>query len=217
MTLPKPTALERVSGSLVTEAGLTAFGAIAGGVLAPLLPILAKSLASERQRQRVEASLSELSTILARHEVVLRNLSDEQYKVVNETVLTLLQTTQEEKLKYLRAVVENCLTENQILPEEASVLSRIVRDISAEEIAFLLGAFQYDGVALTELPQPPDRQKDNILHVNPSSREALAVSGFLSLGLVTSGGPTWDLTPLRFTRIVAKLIALLKLTGRGDR
>lgn len=210
MTLPKPTVLERVSGSLVTEAGLTAFGAIAGGVLAPLLPILAKSLASERQRKRVEAALSELASVLERHETILRNLSDEQYKVINETVLTLLQTTQEEKLKYLRAVVENSLTEEKLLPEEASVLSRIVRDISAEEIAFLLGAFQYDGIALTELPQPPEQQQDNILHVSLSSREALAVSGFLSLGLVAAGGPTWDLTPLRFTRIVAKLIALLR-------
>lgn len=210
MTLPKPTVLERVSGSLVTEAGLTAFGAIAGGVLAPLLPVLAKSLASERQRQRVEATLSQLNGVLERHEEVLRNLSDEQYKIINETVLTLLQTTQEEKLKYLRAVVENSLTENQLLPEEASVLSRIIRDISAEEIAFLLGAFRYSGVALTELPQPPDEQEDNILHVSPSSREALAVSGFLSLGLVASGGPTWDLTPLRFTRVVARLIALLQ-------
>ena len=210
MTLPKPTIFERVSGNLVTEAGLTAFGAIIGGVLAPLLPILAKSLASERQRRRVETALSDLASVLQQHEAALRNLTDEQYKVINETVLTLLQTTQEEKLKYLRAVVENSLSEDRMLPEEASVLSRIIRDISAEEIAFLLATFRYSGIALTELPQPPEQQQDNILHVSPSSREALAVSGFLSLGLVASGGPTWDLTPLRFTRIVAKLIALLR-------
>lgn len=210
MTLPKPTSLERVAGSLVSEVGLGALGAITGGVLAPLLPILAKSLASERQRKRIETALTELTSVLEAHDAVLRDLSDEQYKLINETVLTLLQTTQEAKLKYLRAVVENCLTGAQLLPEEASVISRIVRDISAEEIAFLLRAFEYDGVALTEVPQPPEKQEDNILLVDPSSREALAVSGFLSLGLVASGDPTYDLTPLRFTRIVAKLIALLK-------
>ena len=210
MTLAKPTALERATGSVGTEAGLTAFGAIVGGVLAPLLPILAKSLASERQKQRVEAALNELANVLHRHEAVLRTLSDEQYKVINEAVLTLLQTTQEEKLKYLRAVVENSLTRSDLLPEEASVLSRIVRDISAEEITFLLGAFRYHGLALTELPQPPEEQEDNILFVSPTSREAFAVSGFIALGLVVSDASTWDISPLRFTRVVAKLIALLQ-------
>lgn len=211
MTLPYPTYVERLSGSLPVELGLTAVGAISGGVLAPLLPILAKSLAAERQRRRVEAAFSDIALVLERHEAAIVNLSDEQYKLINETVLTLLQTTQKEKLKYLRAVIENTLTEQQMLPEEATVLSRIVRDISSEEIAFLLRTFQYDGLALTDSPQPA-KLEYRYLHVPPSSPEALNVSGFISLGIVAGGKYTWDTPLLRFTRIAAKLIALLQQT-----
>ena len=210
MALPKPSALERVSGSLATEAGLTAIGAVAGGALAPLLPVLAKSLASERQRKRVEAALTEIARTLERHEGAIRTLSDAQYKLINETVLTLLQTTQKEKLHHLRAVVANTLSESELLPEEASILSRVVRDISVQEIKFLLASFKYVAVALSEQDQPKEGPGSEVLYVHPGSREALAVSGLLSLGLVVAGGPTWDITPLNFTRIVAKLIALLK-------
>jgi hypothetical protein len=211
MALPKPTALERVAGSVVTEAGLTALGAIAGGALAPLLPVLAKSLASERQRKRVEATLIQIAATLQKHERAIQSLSDAQYKLINETVLALLQTTQEEKLSYLRAVVANTLSESELLPEEASILSRVVRDISVEEIRFLLGAFKYiGGVALSEQSQPGEGPGSDVRYVNPDSREALAVSGLLSLGLVVAGSPTWDITPLKFTRIVAKLLALLE-------
>jgi len=210
VALPKPTALERVSGSLAADAGLTIIGAVAGGALAPLLPVLAKSLASERQRKRVEATLSEIAGILERHEGVIRGLSDAQYKLINETVLTLLQTTQKEKLRHLRAVVANTLSESELLPEEASILSRVVRDISVQEIKFLLASFKYVAVALSEREQPKEGPGSDVLSVHPDSREALAVSGLLSLGLVVAGGPTWDLTPLKFTRIVTKLIALLK-------
>jgi len=211
MAVPKPTALERVAGSVATEAGLTALGAIAGGALAPLLPVLAKSLASERQRKRVEATLVQIAETLEQHEGAIRSLTDAQYKLLNETVLTLLQTTQEEKLNYLRAVVANALSEAELLPEEASILSRVVRDISVEEIRFLLHAFKYaGGVALSEQSQPGEGPGSDVLYVSPKSREALAVSGLLSLGLVVAGVPTWDITPLRFTRIVAKLLALLE-------
>lgn len=127
MQIAKPSKTERIAGSLVTEVALAAAGAAAGGVLAPLLPVLAKSLASERQRKRVNVALEEIASTLNRHEDQIRRLSDEQYKLINEAVLTLLQTTQSEKLRYLRAFVENTLMESEMLPQEACVLSRIIR------------------------------------------------------------------------------------------
>lgn len=210
MQIAKPSKTERIAGSLVTEVALAAAGAAAGGVLAPLLPVLAKSLASERQRKRVNVALEEIASTLNRHEDQIRRLSDEQYKLINEAVLTLLQTTQSEKLRYLRAFVENTLMESEMLPQEACVLSRIIRDISADEIEFLLTAFRYSGLALTKRAQPHETMEDNLLFVSPTSAEALNVSGFIALGLVNAGESAWDFTPLRFTRIVGKLIALLR-------
>lgn len=208
--LKSPTAIERVAGNLVTESALTVLAAIAGGPLAPLLPVLANSLASERQRVRVEQALADIGGILEAHETQIRDLTDEQYKIINEAVLALLQTTHTEKLKYLRAAVGNALTMRDVQPQEAVVLSRVVRDIAAEEAAFLVQHFSFDGIHLTAAPEGQEFT-DNILRVNPASRDALIVSGLLSLGLLLPAEPTWNApNVLRFSSVVAKLIVLLK-------
>lgn len=209
--LESSTAVEKVAGNLVTQSALTVVAALAGGPLAALLPVLAGSLASERQRARVEQALVAISGILESHATKIRDLTDEQYKVINESVLALLQTTQAEKLSYLRAVVANAIAMREIEPQEATVLSRVVRDISAEEAAFLIRYFAFDGI---HLMAPPAGQQftDNIVRIDPGSKEALVVSGLLSLGLLAPAEPTWDApNVLRFSRIVAKLIALLKI------
>lgn len=212
-TSKRTTAIEQVAGSLPVEAALTIFAATAmaaaAGPLAPLLPILAKSLAAQRQQGRVEAELVEIQLILAQQEANIRDLSDEQYKIINETVLALLQTTQTEKLRYLRCVVLNALTYRDIDSRESVILSRIVRDISSEEATFLLRAFLNDGILLTAAEEI-DEVNPNVLRVSPSSADALSVSGLLSLGLLHPPESGWDGGTMRFTGIVAKLIALLR-------
>lgn len=208
--LAKPTAVERISGSILTESALTVFVAIAGGPLAALLPVLGRSLAAERQRKRVEHALSDIAVVLEQHNEQIQNLTDEQYKIVNEAIFALLQTNHEEKLSYLRAVIENALQSKDFQSQEAIILSRVVRDISAEEAAFLVRTFKFDGIHLMA-PQKGQEFTDNILRVNPASREALTVSGLLSLGLLSPAEPTWDApNVLRFTGVVAKLLALLR-------
>lgn len=209
MELPRPSALEKASGSLVTEVALTAVGAAAGGVLAPLLPVLAKSLAAERQRERVEATLRAIGAELDRQHELVTELTDGQYQLINEVVLSALQTTQQEKLEFLRAAVRNALHQRDIPQEEAVILSRIIRDISANEASFLLRSFHFDGVALTPMEQPAEPQEDNILHIAPDAPDALYVGGLVALGVLHTGQPTWDIAPLRFGRFTAKLIALL--------
>src|SRR5690348_15695450 len=110
MSIQKPpTALEKVPGNVVTQSALTAVAAMAAGPLAALLPVLAGCLAAERQRKRVEETLKEIDGILQAHAQAIRNLSDEQYKIVNEAILACLQTTHIEKLRYLRAAVSNAI------------------------------------------------------------------------------------------------------------
>ena len=204
------TALERVSGSLVTESALTVLVAIAGGPLAPLLPVLTKSLAAERQRKRVEQALGDIGQVLRDHEAQIRDLSDEQYKVINESVLALFQTTHEDKLKYLRAAVKNAFQLRDIAPQESIALSRVVRDISADEVAYLMRTFQYAGIHLFAAPED-QKFTDNILRVNPKSQDALLVSGLLSLGLLVPAESTYGApNVLRFSNVAAKLLALLK-------
>ena len=184
--------------------------AVAGGLLAPLLPVLAKSLAATRQQQRVQAELAEIRSLLEKNETAVVALTDQQYKLVNEAVLALLHTTEAAKMRYLRSVVRNALNVTIIDDREAIVLSRIVRDISAQEAGFLVRAFMHDGVQLIDAP-PDQPVNGNILRVGPATQDALSVTGLLSLGVFAPAAPAWGASgPMPFTRIAAKLIALLR-------
>ncbi len=208
--LKSPTALERVTGNVATESALTYLASWAGGPLAALLPVLSKSLASERQKARVEQTLVEINQILEKHDAEIRNLSDEQYKIINEAVLALLQATQAEKLNYLRTVVQNSLTLQDVLPQEAIALSRAIREISVQEVKFLMENFHYKNIMLIPASAGAKTSLD-IIQIEPTSQEALVVSGLLSLGLLTPAQATIDnMGMLCFSEIVAKLIALLR-------
>lgn len=200
---------EKLAGNLITESALTVIAAISGGPLAPLLPVLSNSLAASRQQRRVEETLHEIQKTLEAQAEKIRTLTDEQYKILNESVLAILQTTQEEKLNFLRNVATNSLQAVDMHSQEAVILSRIVRDISEEEIRFLLHAFRYDGVLLSSALEQSELHKNTLL-VNPSSTDALSVTGLQSLGVLAPPETGWDGGAMRFTSVVGKLIALLR-------
>lgn len=214
MDEPKsPTVIEQAAGHVLTQSVLTIISVISAGPLAALLPVLAGSLAAERQKARVELCLSEITSILSGHDQEIRNLSDEQYKIINETVLALFHTTEQEKLKYLRAIVANTLNVHDFKPQEATVLSRVVRDISAEEAEYVIRTFRYSGIHLMATEKGQEFS-DNILRVDPHSRDAFIVGGLMSLGLLVPAEPTWNApNVLRFSSIVVKLIVLLREPG----
>lgn len=211
--LKPPSLVERITGNVATESALTALAASVantGGPLVPLLPVLAKSLASERQKKRVEEALAEVSAILEAHEAQICNLTDEQYKIINEAVLALLHTTHGEKLAYLRAVVKNALDLDTVQPQEAVVLSRIIRDLTAEEAKFVCENFKFNRVWVVDR-RIGEAVDPTIKYVDPNSDEALTVAGLSALGLLSPSDAMWDATDkLRFTRITAKLIVLLR-------
>ncbi|MGZ5008752.1 MAG: hypothetical protein ACXV8W_12660 [Methylobacter sp.] len=205
------TTLEKTAGSLATEAALTFISAFAGTPITALLPVLTNSLAAERQKQRVEVTLQEINSILARHESQIASLTDQHYKFINEAVLALLHTTNEHKMKLLKDAVQNSLSASVLPDQEVAFLGRIIRDISAEEAHFLMDNFSFGRIWLNE--GDPGESKQDILAVKPGTLQGQIVLGLLTLGLVTSAEPTWDDSGLlRFTPMAAKVIAILKST-----
>lgn len=197
-----------MAGSVATEGALTVVGALAGGPLAALLPVLAKSLAAERQKSRVEAALRDIEQVLTEHESALNALSDAQYKLINESILAILHTTAEEKLVYLRRAVRNALAMAALDSQDAVVLGRAVRDISAHEARFLCESFAYDRVQVTSIDAAHEMK---VLTIRPGTPEALIVTGLVSLGLLEAAEPTWDESGLlRYSSVTAKLIALIR-------
>lgn len=206
--LNSSTGLEHVSGNLGTETTLTVIGALSGNPLAVLLPVLSSSLANGRHKKRVELALQEIDATLHNHAEQLRNLSDSQYKILNEIILATLQTTDQEKICYLRRAVTNSLKIDDLQTQEAVVIGRIIRDISAEEADFLTNNFQYDRVQLSTIEREYEMKVRN---VKPDSAEGTVVTGLISLGLLTTAEPTMnEMGLLSFSPIVVKLLAMLR-------
>ena len=207
-----PSNIEKIAGNPITQAALTAVAAAAGTPLASLLPVLANTLAAERQKSRVSAILKEMNDTISKHQSQLEVLTDQQYKFINEAVLALLHTTDERKMGFLRNVVQNGLSTPKLEDQEAVFLSRLIRDISAEEAGFLVENFGFERIWLNEIE--PTESEFLTLAVKPNGPQGRVALGLLTLGLLTTAEPTYDETGLlRFTPFAAKLIALLKKPG----
>lgn len=211
LSIPTVSKVEKVFGSLTVEAVSTVFAAssvCAGIPVAALLPILGKSLAANRQIKRFETAILEISRILEEHEEALISFSDEQYKLISEAIVTLFQTTSDQKISYLKKVIQNTIDIKDIEEQEVAVLSRIVRDISADEVNFLYANFAYDRIIVTSIEAEYEMK---VLKIKPDTHDNLIVTGLVLLGILEKGEPSWDEGDfLRYSKITAKLMAILK-------
>ena len=96
----KPSTLERVAGSKITQFGSTAV-AIFAGVPAAFLPMLSSWLATGRHAERIEAELRDLNERLSRLENVPPNPSDSQIKIVGECAVAILSTTDDRNQTFI--------------------------------------------------------------------------------------------------------------------
>lgn len=209
MNIKKPSLLETIAGSPLMQSLLTALatlGAVSAPFSAPHLPVLANSLATERHKKRVDDTLQELNDLLAAQEETVRNLSDNQYKLVNEVILTIMQTTEQEKLQYLRQVVINGTHYDEMDAGETVQVTRILRDISAAELSFVTDRFAFRRIVFDVAADSADT-----LSVKVQSREGQLVSGLIALGIVVPCASTIDDTGMyQFSPVTAKLLAVLQ-------
>ena len=199
----------------MTQAGLSAISALAGGPLAALLPVLASTLASGRQTKRMAEALVAIDNLLKAHGSILSNITDGQYNLINETVISLFHTTCDEKIKYLRNVVNNSLEHADLTSQYSVQLSRLIRDISADEVSFLIENFRYKQIRFFAAGDASAASyksiEDAVLYIDLGTKSGHVASGLIDLGLITQAGfddvysECW-----RFMPISAKLIALLR-------
>ncbi len=210
----KATTLEATTGHVATEAGLTVAAtfvaaSVSGGaaLLLPLLPVLTKSLAAGRQEVRIKANLESIQRVLLEHEAALVRISDEQYALVNEILLAAMASTNDTKLGYLRNAIRNALALSELRSQEAVVLGRVVRDISADEARFVMNHYR-DGRRVSisrESTSSPDHHV-----IDPDSDEALCVFGLLSVGVLTPGNAMFEaMGLLGFSQLAPALVSLL--------
>lgn len=204
----RPDPVERVAGGLPVAAAAGALAAFAGTPLAALLPVLAQTLAAGRQQARISQALQAINQDLEALRARLDELTDQQYQVLSSAVGAVFETIDARKLEYLRRVARNALGADHMATQEAVALGRMIRDISADEAAFLLAHF---GQSYIHVDTTPAMFAEGVVEVRPESQEALIVHGLHLLGLLQNVDSIYEGTNgFSFSRIAAKLIVLLR-------
>jgi len=205
-TMVTTTTLGALGGTLV--------GGLVGTVVGALLPVLASIPAFKRYKSRIENTLVQVEQVLNQHEQQLANLSDAQFKVINETVLTILQNLEEEKLNYLKSVIRNTLDCQDLTHHEAALLSRIIRDLSAAEAKWLVssanGREPFEKVIIFPEIQT-EYVKEQALWLSPQSENIVLATGLINLGLLLpEGSGVGGTLSYMFSPMTQKLRELLK-------
>lgn len=201
-------AIEKVSNNILIKGSATAVG-IFGATISPLaafIPFLVQSLASNRQANRLEKMMSDLKTILEQHAEKIENLTDDQYKIVNEAISAAFYTVNEDKLDFLKRAISNSINDSDLVASISDPLSRIVRDISADEARFIMRSSSYKSITVSDNPIPID----GILSLKPNSPEEIILSGLINLGLVYLQTSRAAMIDYEWSPLIPKLISLLK-------
>ncbi|MEZ5582005.1 MAG: hypothetical protein R3F37_03780 [Candidatus Competibacteraceae bacterium] len=237
MNPEKMTWLEKIAGNPVSALTAAAAGASIAGMPGALLPVLINTLAHGRYVDRQQRAITQVVDYLNSVEEKLRVITDEQYKLINETVSTILHTTEEEKLEILQTVIHNVIDFDDVTHHDSYLISRIIRDISVSEAKFFLES-SYNGDDYSRIfvgeenPSDgkgqstrsgnkitatlsisfvrPEYVKNNILYLSWSSQLVDYVTGLLSLGLVKIGKVSPGGNLYVFSLIAEKVRRLLR-------
>lgn len=217
--LPEPSTTEFVAGNPLTESWMVLFSsaliaASMGNPLLALLPVATNAVGNHLSQERLKAHLAEIVTEVNQIADKLQRVSDSQYKVINECIIAWLQSTDRNKIDYLKRAIQGSAEGIDFKPQEAALLSRVIRDITAEEMGFLIKNFSYDCIINGEKPKD-DSQETGLktLWIPLESPDSLIVSGLVSLGLLNlQTGTVWDRPDGMscYSPIVGKLITLIK-------
>lgn len=205
-------------------------GGIVGGGAGSLISLLSNIPAARRHRARTEQAQREIADKLSRQEGALEKLNDEQFKIIGECVLALNETVEREKIAYLQQIVDAAVDYGEYRSYESILLSRIIRDISGEEIKFLVENFSYATVnifswadakdksdkKLEELEQLRKRiAEENGLLLLPSDSKALVANGLLSLGVLVPDQLSLGVHKYKYSDIAFKLMVFLRVSNQN--
>ena len=198
--MTKETSLEKIAGSLPVDGAMAVISACVGSPIAALLPVLTNTLVNGRHKQRIEAALGSIQDELSTLGEALNSLSDAQFKFINESVVTIIHSPDDNKIEYLKRGIRNAAANDRLNLHEASLVSRILRDITVEELSFLIECQGSQIVFHTE-------KIDGFINIAKLTFDGERATGLVSLGLLTKrqAEGTWDdngayvLTPIAFS------------------
>lgn len=198
------TKLEKIGADLITSLAATGIAFLDGGLTAAFLPVLTSSLAAKRHQERVAKALADIQDLLGQHAEKIKKLTDAQYKLINHACISILSTVDDQKISYLKAAIVGALTCSEIESFESEILGRWIRDISADEVFFVVDKHSCLRVQLGTNTDP------QCFGARSGSKEASIISGLIALGILIPPEPDmYELGTYRWSSLVPNLLALL--------
>lgn len=197
--------LEKISGSLPVNTSVTALAAVLGGPVAALIPVLTSTLASGRHKARVEAAISEIDSRLSSIEKFHESLTDPQYQLINNIVVTILNTPNDEKIKYLKEAVYNIPLLETLDMHQATVIGRALDNISVSELIFLI---ECHGQKILF----NDHKRDSFYNIDKFTQDGECANGLISIGLLSRSdaeGLMSDIGAYHFTPLAKKVLDMV--------
>jgi hypothetical protein len=157
----------------------------------------------------------ELKAIVEQHAEKLKDLTDDQYKVVNEAISAAFYTINEDKLDYLKRAAKNAFLKPGAVEGLSDPLSRVVRDLSAAEAKFISTNFGFELIMLFakqggSVPPGSEVTAAKLLQIEAGSADEVIVSGLIGLGLLYAKTPRFGSVMYEWSPLVAKVMVLLR-------
>lgn len=201
-------------GSPITATAATALATLSGGA-AVFLPTLTGCFAQIRSESRVKETFEELNRRLGEVESLCKNMSDHQYKLINEIVFTALQTVDPKKLDALQDLAVGSVFQPDLEEYEAVVLARTLRDISVTELSFVRSLNSFDEITVFNPTLDGFKPRKNQQVFENESFEHSLLKSLVAIGMLdvkeTGFGGTEN---YHLTAISRRIIAMM---AAGDR
>lgn len=213
------------AGGLIGTFVAGPLGGLVGGAIGGAIPSLVNIPIAKAHQEKLQSTLNEIEFELKKDIDLINKLNGEQFKIINELIITLNRTVDVDKIEYLKNAILKTVNYKDYSSYESILLSRIVRDISTEEIKFIIDNYHYktiniyswydhkdnteEGVKKTRELNTRIKNEQGILFL-PDSIEALIINGLVSLGVLAPDALATGIHKYKYTDITVKLLVLLR-------
>jgi hypothetical protein len=204
--------IEKVATHPATQVAMTlvavANPAVAAGALLPVLTGALGYIEAERRIKAWNADVDARLRLMSDH---LNRFSEAQWRLTIGIIQTAQSTVEQEKLRMLKAAVLNVAGSDYIEHFEAQEFTRILRDASAADIAFLA---QHRGVREFTFHQG-GTLREGLVRINLDGSENSIARNLITLGILTRSpdeGTAADVGAYLVAPFVPSLLRLIEDT-----
>ena len=206
--------VEKVATSPITVSAMALIAAANPAFVAgALLPVLTSALGFMEAEKRIKAWMADVNVELQRLGDHLNRFSEAQMRLTVGIIQIATSTVEAEKLRMLRAAVLNVAGSDYIEHFEAQEFTRILRDVSAADIAFLA---RHRGVVEFSFQRSSKDPRDGLVYLGPDGQDALIARNLITLGILARSwetGTASDVGAYKVADFVPKLLLLIEDAG----